>query len=500
MGELVGALDQGTTSTRFVIVDASGRVVAHHQLSHRQILEHPGWVEHDPDELVDHSIVAIECALSAAGCTAADLAGIGIANQRETTVVWERATGQPVAPAIVWQDGRSAGRVRELVESGATAELRARTGLPPTTYASATKLEWLLDHVPDARRRAARGELCFGTIDSFLISRLTGAHVTDATNASRTMLMDLATCRWDPALLERFGVPAEMLPTIGPSTRAPGELVWEQPPGGGAVSITGIFGDQQAALFGQGCRVPGEAKLTYGTGGFLLVHTGTNPVPSRHGLLSTVAAWLDGAQPTYALEGAVAEAGSAVAWLRELLQLADSADETEALARSVADTEGCYVVPAFSGLFAPYWRPDARGVIVGLTRAHGRAHLIRATLEAVAHQCADIVDAIEDDLGSRLEELRVDGGMVANTLLLELQADLTGIPVVRASDPETTARGAALAAGLGAGLWASEADLPVMAGDPMGRVLPQIDDGERAKRRANWARAVERSLDWVVEK
>ena len=483
-----------------MVFDHEGCEVARHQLEHRQHFEHPGWVEHDPEEIWENTAGVIEATLRSASLQLGDLAGIGIANQRETTVVWDRATARPVAPAIVWQDTRSADSVSRLIAEGREPFLRDRTGLPLTTYSSATKLGWLLDRVPDGRRRAAAGTLLFGTVDSWLIWRLTGRHVTDVTNASRTMLMDLETLEWDDELLEIFDVPREMLPEIGSSTRSAAELVaLGLGTGRGGVPVTGILGDQQAAMLGQGCVSIGDLKNTYGTGNFLLLNTGAEIVRSTHGLISTVCYQLGDAPPSYALEGAIAVTGSAVQWLRDQLGIIQRAEDCEALAASVPNSGGLYFVPAFSGLFAPHWRADARGVIVGMSRAHTRAHIARATLEAVAYQSRDVVKAMEQDLGREITELRVDGGMTANGLCMQLQADILGIPVIRAAYPETTVRGAAFAAGLGAEFWRDVADLPVMPGSGESRWEPRWSKQERAEGLRGWEKALLRSLDWVGE-
>lgn len=494
MPEFLGALDQGTTSSRFVVFDHEAKEVARCQLEHRQLLPRPGWVEHDPEEIWEQSRSVIEGALATAGLGLSDLTAIGIANQRETTIVWDRRTGQPIAPAIVWQDARNEELVAALGSEYGEV-VRERSGLPLSAYPSATKLRWLLDNVPGARRRAEMGEVLFGTVDTWLVWRLTGEHVTDVTNASRTMLMNLERLEWDETLLEIFGVPRSMLPRIGASTRSVGELAGNLF-GDTEISVTGVLGDQQAAMFGQGCLARGDTKNTYGTGSFLLVNTGGEIVRSRHGLITTVCFQLKGEAPIYALEGSVAVTGAAVQWLRDQLGIIQSASDVEELAASVADSEGLYFVPAFSGLFAPWWRPDARGVIVGMSRSHHRGHLARATLESVGFQCADIVRALEEDLGHRLTELRVDGGMTENALCMQLQANILGVPVVRAGYAETTVRGAALAAGLGAGFWTDREDLPSMSLDSGGRWEPAWSAEERAARSRRWRLAVERSLGW----
>lgn len=496
MADFVGALDQGTTSTRFIVFDHDAVEVARAQLEHAQYLDRPGYVEHDPEEIWERTTAVIERALSDARLGLGDLAGIGIANQRETTVVWERESGRPVSRAIVWQDTRTEAIVEELVAAGHTELLRHRTGLPPTTYSSGTKLGWVLDHVERGRERGAAGELLFGTVDSWLCWKLTGRHVTDVSNASRTMLMNLETLDWDDDLLEIFEVPREMLGQILPSSIPAGELVVSGLANHDReVSVTGILGDQQSALVGQGCFHVGDTKNTYGTGNFLLVNTGERPVRSTHGLLSTVGYQFSGEAPHYALEGAIAVTGSAIQWLRDQLGVIASARDSEALAMSVADSEGLYFVPAFSGLFAPYWRSDARGTITGMTRAHTKAHLARATLEAIGFQSHDVVRALEADLGTTIDALLVDGGLTANSLCMQLQADILGVPVICAPYPETTALGAAFAAGLGAGLWPNTDSLPIRRGAEERHFEPTWDEHERGRRLAGWRRALERSLE-----
>jgi glycerol kinase len=495
VGDAIAAIDQGTTSTRCVVFDADAREIGSAQLDHKQYFERPGYVEHDPEEIWSCTLEVFAGALRQAGLRPGELKGLGIANQRETTVVWDRRDGRPIAPAIVWQDTRSQKIVETTLATGSGDLLRHRTGLPLSTYSSATKLVWLLDHIDGARSRAMAGDLCFGTIDSWLCWKATGRHVSDVTNASRTMLMDLETLDWSDELLELFGIPRSMLPEIISSSLSPGELVCAQIDGAEGLSVTGILGDQQSALVGQRCFHVGDAKNTYGTGSFLLVNTGTAPVHSSHGLLSTVS-YRFGAEPAhYALEGAIAVTGSAVQWLRDQLGILTTAAESEELAASVSDTAGLYFVPAFSGLFAPYWRADARGTITGLTRAHTRAHLARATLEATGFQTFDVVRAIEEDLDRQIGVLRVDGGMTANDLCMQLQADILGKDVVRVGYPETTVLGAAYAAGIGAGLWPSLEELPEPAGHGEHRFTPHWDADERDRRLDGWHRAVARSYD-----
>jgi glycerol kinase len=494
MAEAVAAIDQGTTSTRCVIFDVDGTELGSAQLEHGQFFEQPGYVEHDPMEIWRCTLEVLAQALRSARLHLGDVQGLGIANQRETTVVWERDSGRPIAPAIVWQDTRSRAIVERLIAEGCSDLLHARTGLPLSTYSSATKLAWLLEHVDGARARAKAGELCFGTIDSWLIWKATGKHVTDVTNASRTMLLDLETLEWSDELLDLFEVPRQMLPTVVSSSLAPGELLCTGIDGGEHLSVTGILGDQQAALVGQRCFEVGDIKNTYGTGSFLLVNTGTSPIRSTRGLLSTVAYRLGEESARFALEGAIAVTGSAVQWLRDQLGIIATAAESEVLASSVPDSSGVYFVPAFSGLFAPYWRADASGTITGLTRTHTRAHLARATLEAAGFQTYDVVRAVEQDLGAPIDELRADGGMAANDLCLQLQADILGKAVVRVGYPETTVLGAAYAAGVGAELW-NQDDLPRPARRPERRFTPQWSTAERERRLEGWHRAVARTFD-----
>ncbi|MBM2617891.1 glycerol kinase GlpK [Actinoplanes sp. LDG1-06] len=482
----VGAIDQGTTSTRFMIFDRSGAEIARHQLEHRQIFPAAGWVEHDATEIWENTLKTIDVALGGAGLGPSDLAAIGITNQRETVVLWDKDSGRPVAPAIVWQDTRTEHLVRDLD----AALIRSRTGLTPATYFSATKVRWLLDNVDGLRARAERGEIRFGTVDSWLIWNLTGGrHLTDVTNASRTMLMNLETLDWDDELLRHFVIPRVMLPEI----RSSGEIYGEAFPG---VPIAAAIGDQQAALFGQTCFAPGDAKCTYGTGGFLLMNTGTEPVRSNHGLITTVAYRFGEQKPVYALEGSIAAAGAAVQWLRDQLGVLDSASDSETLAGQVEDTAGVSFVPAFSGLFAPYWRPDARGAIVGLSRFHTAAHITRAALEAICYQTRDVVEAMAQDSGTTLESLRVDGGVTANALCMQLQADILGVPVSRPAVAETTALGAAYAAGLAVGFWTSLDDLRANWHQDR-RWQPGWTAERRADGVTRWRAAIDRTLDWI---
>jgi glycerol kinase len=506
VADFVGAVDQGTTSTRFMIFDHAGNEVARHQLEHQQILPRPGWVEHDPVEIWERTRTVIATTLHAAGLTARDLAAVGIANQRETTVVWNRGTGVPYANAIVWQDTRTDRIASAMDKSGAGDVIRARAGLPPATYFSGGKLRWLLDHDDRLLADAERGDAIFGTIDTWLLWNLTGGisggvHVTDVTNASRTMLMDLSTLDWDDELCGFFGVPRAMLPRIEPSVHRYG-VASPLGPFAGEVLIGGVLGDQQAATMGQACFAPGEAKNTYGTGNFLVLNTGTERYASTSGLLTTVAYQLGsaaGSAPApavYALEGSVAVTGAAVQWLRDQLGIISGAAHSEDLARRVDDTSGLYFVPAFSGLFAPYWRADARGAIVGLSRFHTNAHLARATLEAICYQTRDVVDAMSADSGVSLDVLKVDGGVTANSLCMQLQADILGVPVSRPVVAETTALGAAYAAGLAAGFWRDTEELRANWHEGR-RWEPTWTRDRRAAGYAGWKKAVERTLNWV---
>jgi glycerol kinase len=497
MARYVGAIDQGTASSRFIVFDVDGRIAAAEQLEHRQITPLAGWVEHDALEIWQRTSAAIDRALAALGAKAGDLAAIGIANQRETVVVWDRETGQPICNAIVWQDTRTAELVRSLAGDAGIDRLRASVGLPLSTYFSGPKLSWVLDNVAGARERAQAGELAFGTIDSWLLWNLTGAaagglHATDVTNASRTMLMSLQTMDWHEPSLALMGIPREMLPAIRSSSERYGEARAAAVDG---VAVAGVLGDQQAALFGQACFEPGEGKNTYGSGSFLLVNTGASPAHCE-GLLTTVAYRIGAGPVRYALEGSIAVTGAAVRWLRDQLGLIASVDEVEALARSVPDNGGVYFVPAFSGLFAPRWRDDARGAILGLTAHSSAAHIARAALEATAWQSREVLDAASAAIGTPFRELRVDGGMTANELLMQFQADVLGLPVVRPSVIETTALGAAFAAGLAVGFWRDEHELRERWSEQM-RWLPRMDPGERAREYARWREAVSRTLAWA---
>jgi glycerol kinase len=493
--QFILALDQGTTSSRSLLIDTRGEVVAVAQREFTQHFPRSGWVEHDAREIWASQFATIAEVLAAGDASAADLLAIGITNQRETTIVWDRATGSPIAPAIVWQDRRTADVCAALRERGDEPEIAERSGLLLDPYFSGTKIAWLLDNVPGARARAERGELAFGTVDSWLVYQLTrGAHhVTDSTNASRTLLANLATGEWDERLCELLRVPPRCLPRIVPTALSTGEIVADVL--GTAVPITGIAGDQQAALFGQACFSPGMAKNTYGTGCFLLLNTGPSATRSAHRLLSTVA-WRIGGKPTYALEGAVFVAGAAVQWLRDGLQVIGSAAEIESLAASVPDSDDVYFVPAFTGLGSPHWDPHARGALIGLTRGTTRAHIARATLESMAFQTAELLAAMQHDHGGKLLELRVDGGASANNLLLQFQCDILGVPVVRPNCRESTAMGAAYLAGLGAGVWKSPNEIAALWRSE--RVFePQMSRDQAEFRRSRWARAVSSSLGWA---
>ncbi len=487
----VAAIDQGTTSSRCMIFDAAGAVAGSAQVEHRQIFPRPGWVEHDAQEIWANVCGVVSAAMAKLGLVAADLAAVGITNQRETTLVWEKATGRPIANAIVWQDTRTAALVQKLGGEDGQDRFRAACGLPLATYFSGPKLRWLLDNIDGAQAAASRGELLFGTMDSWLIWNLTGAHVTDVTNASRTMLMNLATLDWDEALLAAMDIPRAMLPRIVSSSGVfgTGRGVLE------GVPVASALGDQQAALFGQTCFSVGEGKCTYGTGNFLLVNTGERAVPSKNGLLTTVGYKIGAGPAVYALEGSIAVTGALVQWLRDNLGLIQAASEIEALARTVPDNGGCYFVPAFSGLFAPHWRSDARGVIVGLTAFVSRGHIARAALKAVAWQTREVADAMAADSGQSLTSLKVDGGMTANELLMQYQCDVLDVPVVRPAVAETTCLGAAYAAGLAVGFWP---DLETLRGQwrEHGAWRPAMTAETREREFGQWKKAVARTLDW----
>ncbi|MEV7966451.1 glycerol kinase GlpK [Sphaerisporangium sp. NPDC088356] len=502
MADFVGAVDQGTTSTRFMIFDHGGNEIARHQLEHQQILPQAGWVEHNPVEIWERTRAVVETALGKANLSASDLVALGITNQRETTVVWNRRTGRPYYNAIVWQDTRTDRIASALEREGKGDVIRRKAGLPPATYFSGGKIKWILDNVDGVREAAEAGEVVFGNTDTWLLWNLTGGtdggvHVTDPTNASRTMLMNLETLDWDDELLSFFGIPRQMLPQIQPSsnpalygvTRADGPLRGEVP-------LSGDLGDQQAATVGQVCFGVGEAKNTYGTGNFLLLNTGNELVRSKHGLLTTVCYQFGEDKPVYALEGSIAVTGSAVQWLRDQLGIISGAAQSESLARQVDDNGGVYFVPAFSGLFAPYWRSDARGAIVGLSRFNTNAHIARATLEAICYQTRDVVEAMQNDSGVPLDVLRVDGGVTANDLCMQIQADILGVPVSKPVVAETTALGAAYAAGLALGFWGSTDELKSNWNEDK-RWLPTWAEEKRAEGYAGWKKAVERTMNWV---
>ncbi len=494
MASYIAAIDQGTTSTRCLLFDHSGTIRAGAQQEHDQIFPKPGWVEHDPDQIRRRMWSVIEGALAEVGASATDIAAIGITNQRETAVMWDRSSGRPLMNAIVWQDTRTDRLCRELGGAFGPGRFAADTGLPLATYFTGPKVRWAIDHNDDVAAAARTGELAIGTIDSWVVSNLSGraAHVTDVTNASRTMLMHLDHLSWDPELCEAIGVPIASLPEIRSSSEV---LATATGPLEG-VPIAGILGDQQAALFGQACTEPGEAKSTYGTGSFMLLNTGTQRIRSDAGLLGTVAYKLGDAPAVYALEGSIAVAGSLIQWLRDNLGIIDSAPEVEDLARTVEDNGDVYVVPAFSGLFAPYWRDDARGVVTGLTGYATKGHLARAALEAVAYQTMDVLDVMKSEAHLDLKALKVDGGMVVNDLLMQFQSDILDLPVVRPEVIETTALGAAYAAGLAVGFWESVDEVRDQWAEDT-RWTPSMEAGERERLRRGWKKAVERTLDWV---
>ncbi len=504
--QYIGAIDQGTTSTRFILFDRQGATIGSHQIEHRQIFPKAGWVEHDPGEIWEHTVLVIRETLKSAGIAAREIAAVGITNQRETTVAWNRKTGEPFGNALVWQDTRTDELVgtlaREGADQGGIDRFRAKTGLPLATYFSGPKLSWMLANDPALRSAAEKSEAAFGTIDSWLIWNLTGGAgrgrlVTDVTNASRTLLMNLDTLQWNPELLGILGIPSSMLPEIVPSV--PGEpygLSSEDGPFAAEIPVAGVLGDQQAALFGQACFRPGTSKNTYGTGCFLLLNTGEEIVHSKNGLITTVGYQRGDDAPVYALEGSIAIAGALVQWLRDNLGLIESSAQIETLAREVKDCGGVYFVPAFSGLFAPYWRSNARGVITGLSHYATKAHIARAALEATAFQTLEIFEAMEQDSGLPIPSLKVDGGMVVNELLMQFQADLLGVPVIRPKVIETTALGAAFAAGLSVGFWESMEQLTALWEEDR-RWSPQLDQGERRRKIHLWKKAVSRSFDWL---
>jgi glycerol kinase len=488
----VAALDQGTTSTRCILFDHAGKIVSMDQKEHVQIYPKPGWVEHDALEIWERTQSVIRGAFECSNADVKDIAAIGITNQRETTLVWERDTGRPVYNAIVWQDTRTDAICNELAKDGGQDRFRSKTGLPLATYFSGPKIKWILDNLPGARQRAEKGELLFGNMDTWVIWNMTGAHVTDVTNASRTLLMDLKTLKWNEKILQSLGIPRLMLPEI----RSSSEVYGNAKGGLGGVPLAGDLGDQQAALFGQTCFNQGEAKNTYGTGCFMLMNTGEKPVLSRNGLLTTLG-YKIGSQPAaYALEGSIAVTGALVQWLRDNLGMIEKSSDVETLARTVDDNGGIYFVPAFSGLYAPYWRSDARGAIVGLTRYIQKGHFARAVLEATAFQTREVLDAMEKDSGVKLTSLKVDGGMVFNELLMQFQADILDVPVIRPKVAETTALGAAYAAGLAVGFWKDYDELRFNWGKDK-EWKPFMPDEKRNTLYAGWKKAVTRTFNWI---
>ena len=496
MADYVAAIDQGTTSTRCMVFDHSGQAVSADQKEHEQIYPKAGWVEHDANEIWDRTQEVVRGALEKKGLGADDIAALGITNQRETTVVWDKSTGDPVMNAIVWQDTRTDKICQELSKDGGDDRFRPKTGLPLATYFSGPKIKWILDNVDGAREKAQNGDVLFGNLDAFLIWKLTGGpdggvHVTDVTNASRTLMMDLETLEWDDEILSTLDVPRAMLPEIHSSSEVYGEAG-----DFGGLQIGGALGDQQAAVFGQTCFSVGEAKNTYGTGNFLLLNTGNEAVQSKNGLLTTLGYKIGDEAPVYALEGAIAITGALVQWVRDNLGMISAAPEIEDLAKSVEDNGGCYFVPAFSGLFAPYWKGSARGVLAGLTRYVNKGHIARAVLEATAWQSKEVVDAMNADSGVDLTALKVDGGMVANETLMQFQADVLDVPVIRPTVAETTALGSAYAAGLAVGFWSELDELRDNWGKDK-EWAPQMEEAERAKQYAMWKKAVTRTFDWI---
>jgi glycerol kinase len=497
MSKYAAAIDQGTTSTRFMVFDHSGNVVSVDQMEHEQIYPKPGWVEHDPLEIWSRTQDVIRGGLKKGNVDLKDIAAVGITNQRETTVVWEKATGKPVYNAIVWQDTRTDKICNDLAANGGQDRFRLKVGLPLATYFSGPKVKWILDNVEGVRAKAVKGEVIFGNIDTWVIWNLTGgpnggAHVTDVTNASRTMLMNLDTLDWDAEILSIMGIPKAMLPAIKASSEVYGAAVGAL----GGIPVAGDLGDQQAALFGQACYNPGEAKNTYGTGCFMLLNTGTKAVQSKNGLLTTLGYKIGNQPAVYALEGSIAITGALVQWLRDNLGLIEKSPDVEALAKTVDDNGGIYFVPAFSGLFAPYWKSDARGAIVGMTRYVNKGHFARATLEATAFQTREVLDAMNKDSGVDLTALKVDGGMVFNELLMQFQSDILGVPVIRPKVAETTALGAAYAAGMAVGFWSTYDELRANWGKDK-EWDPQMSADQRASQYANWKKAVTRTFDWV---
>ncbi|MCK9246434.1 MAG: glycerol kinase GlpK [Anaerolineaceae bacterium] len=498
MAKYVAAIDQGTTSTRFMVFDHSGKVVGYDQKEHEQIYPKPGWVEHDPMEIMQATNDVIAGALTKLNIDVKEIAAVGVTNQRETAVVWEKATGKPVYNAIVWQDTRTDLICNELAKDGGQDRFREKVGLPLATYFSGMKAKWILDNDPALKEKAEKGEILFGNIDTWVIWNLTGGprggvHVTDVSNASRTFMMNLETLDWDPEMLEVLGIPRAMLPDIKASSQVYGYVKGGPLDG---IPVAGDLGDQQAALFGQTCYSPGEAKNTYGTGCFMLLNTGTSPVQSKNGLLTTLGYKIGNEPAVYALEGSIAITGALVQWLRDNLKMIEKSSDIELLANSVADSGGIYFVPAFSGLFAPYWRSDARGAIVGLTRYITSGHLARAVLEATAYQTAEVLEAMNKDSGVDLTALKVDGGMVFNETLMQFQSDILGVPVIRPTVAETTALGAAYAAGLAVGFWEKVEDLRANWGKDK-QWEPKMDEETRAKLYKGWKKAVTRTFDWV---
>ncbi len=497
MPEYIAAIDQGTSSTRFILFDHTGQIVAADQKEHQQFYPQSGWVEHDPMEIWIRTQEVILNTLQKSGVHPSEIAALGITNQRETTVIWDRTSGQPLHPAIVWQDTRTDNICSSLAREGGQDRLREKTGLPLATYFSGPKIKWLIENDPQVARAVSNGTALAGTIDSWLVWNLTGGkngglHITDGSNASRTLLMDLKSRQWDEDLLNLFGLPAALLPEITDSSRVFGEArgILE------GVPIASILGDQQAALFGQTCFSPGEAKNTYGTGCFMLLNTGNQPVPSKNGLLTTFGYQLENQPAVYCLEGSIAISGALVQWLRDNLGIIQKSSDIEALAGSVEDNGGTYIVPAFSGLFAPYWRSDARGVIVGLTRFVNRGHLARAALESTAYQTREVLDAMKSDSGINLQSLKVDGGMVVNNILMQFQADILNVPVARPKVAETTSLGAAYAAGLAVGFWKSQEEL--RSNWSVDKTwTPSMPPDKRDWLYAGWKKAVTRSFDWI---
>ncbi|MGA2502757.1 MAG: glycerol kinase GlpK [Anaerolineales bacterium] len=492
MPKYVAAIDQGTTSTRCILFDHAGNVVSADQHEHEQIYPKPGWVEHDALEIWERTQGVVRGALEKSGAQVADIASIGITNQRETTVVWDRQTGRPVYNAIVWQDTRTDGICSELAREGGQDRFRTKTGLPLTTYFSGPKIKWILDNIPGTRQRAEKGELLFGNLDSWVLWNMTGRHITDVTNASRTLLMNLNSLEWDKEILGILGIPRDMMPEI----RSSSEIYGNAKGGLGGVPLAGDLGDQQAALFGQTCFNPGEAKNTYGTGCFMLMNTGKKPVLSKNGLLTTLGYKIGNQPAIYALEGSIAIAGALVQWLRDNLGMIEKSSDVEKLAASVEDNGGIYFVPAFSGLFAPYWRSEARGAILGMTRFANKGHIARAVLEATAFQTREVLDAMEKDSGVRLTSLKVDGGMVFNELLMQFQADILGVPVIRPKVAETTALGAAYAAGLAVGFWKDYDELRLNWGKDR-EWKPSMAEKKCDSLYSAWKKAVTRTFDWI---